>query len=437
MTIFTRSSESPAGSSADPWRFFSGLGGQHSSRTPAFIVLWALVGLVAVINFVDVLVRWAVITDSSFAAFGLYPVGGRVVQGLVFLGLFFWLAAKSRAWLLGLSSVYFLARFLRLEEFVIDALGSKDTLQSSSVEALETWGLLLTVINALVVVFLLGLLVATLLASALYRAYRDRFADDFKALRISEVFLWAINLAQVVLLILMWFLLWLGGDAFSVLATYPVIGRLVLWIVFLVLLLVAIRSRALIIGLALVSYLVTLLNIDGVLVETFDQVDRFSGSLANTSSLRPLDGVIGLLQVLLPVVLIWVVVLAIARVVRARARNRIETWVDARRTAIYGVEDHGGDQPTRVSVLAVLALVFAIWFPVLGLVLAYAARNDFVSAKPRKSGVDLAVAATIIGWFGLGAQLFLAIFWIFVSAVLGLDFLDFVGELFATFLGLN
>jgi hypothetical protein len=265
----------------------------------------------------------------------------------------------------------------------------------------------------------------------------DRFAQDIKARRISEVFLWGATLTQVGLLILMWVLVWLGGEAFEVMATYPVIGRLLIWVGFFIWVLYSIRSSSLLIALAATSALATTLGIDAALVEIFGQQDRFLNALANTSSLFGFQQLVQLAGWLITILLIWTLVLWVARVVRSRARDSIDSWVDARRVAIYGAEDHGGDQPTRVSVLAVLALIGSLVFPVLGLVLAYAARNDFVVAKPRKSGVDLAVAATILGWFGLGVQLFLAIVWVFTTVVLGIGLLDFFGQFTGVLFGIE
>lgn len=264
-----------------------------------------------------------------------------------------------------------------------------------------------------------------------------RFGEHIAQRRISEVFLWGVNLLQVSLLLLMWVLVWLGGEAFEVMATYPVIGRFLIWVVFFFLVLYSIRSASQIISLAATNAVVTLLGLDASLVEIFGQQDRFLNALANTSSLFGIQQVVQLTSWLLPILLIWTLVLSVARVVRARARARIDDWVDSRRVAIYGAEDHGSDQPTRVSVLAVLALIGSLVFPVLGLVLAYAARNDFVQAKPRKSGVDLAVAATILGWFGLGAQLFLAIVWVFATAVLGIGLTEFFGQFATVLFGLE
>jgi hypothetical protein len=269
------------------------------------------------------------------------------------------------------------------------------------------------------------------------RAGEDRFAQDIKARRISEVFLWGVNLFQVSLLLLMWILVWLGGEAFEVMSTYPVIGRFLIWLVFSFLIVYSIRSSSLLISLAATNAVATTLGLDAALVEAFGQQDRFLDALANTSSLYGIQQLVQLAGWLITILLIWTLVLSVARVVRSRARDRIEAWVDARRVAIYGAEDHGSDQPTRVSVLAVLALIGSLVFPVLGLVLAYAARNDFVVAKPRKSGVDLAVAATILGWFGLGAQLFLAIVWVFATAFLGIGLMDFFGQFAGAIFGLE
>jgi hypothetical protein len=223
------------------------------------------------------------------------------------------------------------------------------------------------------------------------------------------VILWVVLLLQGALFVLAWVYLWLGEDAFPVLMTYPAAGRLAIVVIFLVVVALSVRSRSFLLTVATASYAGVVLNIDSMLVQQFGQADRFNEALFATRQLSSVMGLSSLLAVVVPILLLWVALISVGAIVRRRTRSRISAWVDERRTAIYGAEDLGPDAPTRISVLAVLSLVAAIVFPLLGLVLAYAARNDFVAAKPRKSGLDLAIAATIIGWFGLGVQLLFVI----------------------------
>ena len=245
--------------------------------------------------------------------------------------------------------------------------------------------------------------------SKAFASLRTRLRSGISNLRISEVILWVVLLVQGALFVLAWVYLWLGEDAFPVLMTYPAAGRLAIAVIFLVVVALSVRRRSFLLTVATASYAGVVLNIDSMLVQQFGQADRFNDALFATRQLSSVIGLSSLLEVVVPILLLWVALISVGAIVRRRTRSRISAWVDERRTAIYGAEDLGPDAPTRISVLAVLSLVAAIVFPLLGLVLAYAARNDFVAAKPRKSGLDLAIAATIIGWFGLGVQLLFVI----------------------------
>jgi len=245
--------------------------------------------------------------------------------------------------------------------------------------------------------------------SKAFASLRTRLRSGISNLRISEVILWVVLLVQGALFVLAWVYLWLGEDAFPVLMTYPAAGRLAIAVIFLVVVALSVRRRSFLLTVATASYAGVVLNIDSMLVQQFGQADRFNDALFATRQLSSVIGLSSLLEVVVPILLLWVALISVGAIVRRRTRSRISAWVDERRTAIYGAEDLGPDVPTRISVLAVLSLVAAIVFPLLGLVLAYAARNDFVAAKPRKSGLDLAIAATIIGWFGLGVQLLFVI----------------------------
>jgi hypothetical protein len=254
--------------------------------------------------------------------------------------------------------------------------------------------------------------------SKAFASYRTRLRSGISNLRISEVILWVVLLVQGALFVLAWVYLWLGEDAFPVLMTYPAAGRLAIAVIFLVVVALSVRRRSFLLTVATASYAGVILNIDSMLVQQFGQADRFNDALFATRQLSGVIGLRSLLEVVVPILLLWVALISVGAIVRRRTRSRISAWVDERRTAIYGAEDLGPDVPTRISVLAVLSLVAAIVFPLLGLVLAYAARNDFVAAKPRKSGLDLAIAATIIGWFGLGVQ-FLFVITAVVGALVG------------------
>jgi len=259
----------------------------------------------------------------------------------------------------------------------------------------------------------------------------------FARLRISEIILWAVLVTKVVLFLVTWLYLWLVADAFPTMLTYPVSGRLVIVVLFGLLLVFAVRRRVVLLTLAISGYLVQLLGIDAMLVEAFNQVDRISGGQSVEPALLVINELNLLASFLLPVLLIWIAVMTVASVVRNRARNRINAWIDTRRESIYGVEDHGSETPSRVSILAVFALITAIVFPLLGLVLAYAARNDFVAARPKKAGVDLAVAATILGWFGLGVQLLIVIVTFAASVFDGPGPIDLMFGLFRAFFGFS
>lgn len=84
MTMFSRSGGQRSEAGSGLWTYFHGLGGADSSKTPAFVALWALVGVVALINFTDLVIRWLVVTDASWGALGFYAVGGRLIQAMVF-----------------------------------------------------------------------------------------------------------------------------------------------------------------------------------------------------------------------------------------------------------------------------------------------------------------------------------------------------------------
>lgn len=390
--------------------------GRAGSSWWFYLVLWASLVVVSVVNVYDVVLKWGLLGDvvgapeGFWEAFFLYPIGGRLLAGLVFIAILVLVARKSRAWLLALGTLYFATRFLDIDGFIIDFLDSRDTLLLVGRTDLgEGWSLTVAVLNFVVAALLVGALISAFANTRVFQDYRQGVRADLSRLRISEIILWISLLSQVSLFIVAWVYLWLGTNAFAVMLTYPVIGRLLVVVVFGALLAVSVRSRGLLLTLGVAAYLVQLLGVDGMVLAAFGQQDRFFGTLFSDANLAVVGELFGLTFILLPIILIWIAVISIASVVRKRARDRLNTWIDSRRESIYGVEDSDSEKPTRVSLLAVFALITSIVFPLLGLVLAYAARNDFVAARPRKAGVDLAVAATIIGWFGLGVQLLFVI----------------------------
>lgn len=409
----------------------------------SLLTLWVLVAFMAVLNIFDILRRWSAVGDGEeqlgfFSALFSYPVGGRLLVALLFLAAVIFVARRSRAWLFGISAAYFVALFLDLDSFVLDSLDADDPfaqIGDADLSAVFSW--LFSAVTVIGAVVLVLLLVYTFPKTRAFTSFRTGLREGFSRLRISEIILWAVLLTQAVLFLVAWLYLWLVADAFPVMLTYPVIGRFVIVVLFAILLIFSVRHRGFLLTLAISSYVIRLLGVDGMLVEAFGQQDRIFGGRFGDPNLTVIGELLVLAGVLLPILLLWIAVISIASVVRARARRRINAWIDSRRESIYGIEDQGSEAPTRVSVLAVFSLVTAIVFPLLGLVLAYAARNDFVAARPKKSGVDLAVAATIIGWFGLGIQLLLVIVAFVGSVFNGPGPLDLFFGLFQALFGLS
>jgi hypothetical protein len=130
-------------------------------------------------------------------------------------------------------------------------------------------------------------------------------------------------------------------------------------------------------------------------------------------------------------VVVSLVLIAIFAIVR-RYSAAVATWFDARHLEVYGSRPPtiGTDSPREVSVMAVLSLIFAFVSPIIGLILAYSARNTIVHSQGRKTGLELTIAAAIISWF------FIFVFTAFLlSWLLGI-FIGVPGllELFLSFL---
>ena len=400
------------------------LGGKVPNHKPRALdwTLFVVIGLAALLSLADVVYRWGLLPDTVdigfFSAITIYPIGGRLVTAILFLALFFGFGWRRRVWLYLLSTLFVAAKALDFDAMIMDSIESRDTLlQARPAEVGEIWPFVTLVSEVLVyLVAALVIFTATIQSNA-YKKFRENLRGYLRALRISEILLWALLLVQGGLALLAWAILAIE-PGFGVFATYPVLGRLIAFVVFLVVTAISISSRGLLLTVGVASYIIVRFGLDLLAVDLFGQQDRYLGGLRSSVYVSPIADFLAIISFLIPILLIWIAVISIASVVRRRGREKINAWVDDRRAAIYGAEDASTNVPTRVSILAVVSLITSLVFPILGLVLAYAARNDFVQAQPRKSGLDIAVAATIIGWFGLGVQL------LFVSASLSATLLD-------------
>ena len=416
-------------------KYFSRQSGPKSLHILGLIGFF-IVAVSVALSIVDISVRWSALPATNDVGLGAalfsYPVGGRGLFGLLFLALFLAAGWRSLTWLVTLSGVVVLSRLLDFDGFVLDAFDSRDTLaRAIPSEVGEVWPVSLLAFEILAGIVFASGAISLLVKSRPWKTFRQGLRENLAALRISEVILWVILLVQGFLAILAWVIVWIE-PGYPVFMTYPVLGRIVGLVIFVVLAALSVSSRVFLLSVAIGSFAVIRLGIDALVVDLSEQADRFSLGFRENPFLNPIAEIQTLIGFLLPVLLVWIGAISIASVVRKRARNRINSWIDERRDAIYGAEDAGELGPRRVSILAVISLIAALVFPVLGLVLAYAARNDFVAAQPRKSGVDIAVAATILGWFGLGLQL------LFLSTTLVATILDGPDpiELFFGFFGI-
>lgn len=114
-------------------------------------------------------------------------------------------------------------------------------------------------------------------------------------------------------------------------------------------------------------------------------------------------------------------VIAGFKIVRHYANN-VSAWFDARHLEVYGKNptQPSDDEPRDVSVMAVLSLIFAFIFPIIGLILSYSARNSIVYSKGRKTGLELTIAAAIISWFSLIVIGFLVFTWVVAGSLLAI-----------------
>ena len=154
--------------------------------------------------------------------------------------------------------------------------------------------------------------------------------------------------------------------------------------------------------------------------------DRWKTTVADL--LGTLDGIQTIAGFIILVGLIIALILVVIELVASYAQS-LDEWVKNRSLELFGEGATGAHQTDTsnrsVSLLAVFALIFSLFLPILGLILAYAARHDIAVSNGRKSGKDMSIAASIISWFSL-IVLLLILLVIFIGAVLDVALLAFL-----------
>lgn len=156
----------------------------------------------------------------------------------------------------------------------------------------------------------------------------------------------------------------------------------------------------------------TYLETPAVLIANL-QTDRLFNY--STVSFEALNGLLSVALILVVLTAIWVV----AEGLILQYKRRVMAWAESRADHYAGVDlpVAGPEVKQQVSTLAVFGLIFAFFIPIVGLILSYAARNDIVLSKGHKTGFDMAVTASIIGWALLIGQVFALIFLTFTGAL--------------------
>lgn len=90
------------------------------------------------------------------------------------------------------------------------------------------------------------------------------------------------------------------------------------------------------------------------------------------------------------------VFLALVGVVK-RFSRKVDDWMGRRSMAVLSEESVPPNATQTTSILAVVALLFSPFIPVLGIILGYVALNDIAVSAGAKRGKDLSVAAIVIG----------------------------------------
>ena len=163
----------------------------------------------------------------------------------------------------------------------------------------------------------------------------------------------------------------------------------------------------------------------------------FSFSIPRSNlSLVQMSGNNALLTLLGRVALVLAVISLVALSIKAlidRYSQRVTAWIDRRIVELYEgeTESKAHLEPRTTSVMAVLSLIFSFLFPLIGLILAYSARNEIAVSRGRKYGTDLTIAAGIISWLGIYITAFLILLIAAILPLLGSsDFLFFLGNQF-------
>lgn len=167
----------------------------------------------------------------------------------------------------------------------------------------------------------------------------------------------------------------------------------------------------------------------GELVFSFS-IPRSNLSLVQNFGNNPFLTVLGRVALVLAVVSL--VALSIKGLID-RYSQRVTAWIDRRIVELYEgeTESKAHLEPRTTSVMAVLSLIFSFLFPLIGLILAYSARNEIAVSRGRKYGTDLTIAAAIISWLGIYLTLFLLLLFAAILPLLGSsDFLFFLGNQF-------
>lgn len=153
-----------------------------------------------------------------------------------------------------------------------------------------------------------------------------------------------------------------------------------------------------------------------IVVMANNQRDRLSNY--NSVAFEALNGLLSIALVLVVLTAIWVV----AEGLILQYKRRVMAWAESRADHYAGVDlpVAGPEVKQQVSTLAVFGLIFSFLIPIVGLILSYAARNDIVLSKGHKTGFDMAVTASIIGWALLIVQILALIFLTLTGALASL-----------------
>jgi hypothetical protein len=107
-------------------------------------------------------------------------------------------------------------------------------------------------------------------------------------------------------------------------------------------------------------------------------------------------------------VVLWLAIVAVffavfQTIIKTYA-SRVRSWIDNRIAELYKEESsHAATSiPRTTSILAVFSLIFAFVFPIVGLILAHAARNEIAISRGSKFGTDMTIAAAVISWLFIG-----------------------------------